>query len=212
MSHDEEVDDQIVSAILAGNNEPVRMLVNVLSRAAQDKESKLFKEYTENLHFALIGLEGFPGWLFTEVLAVLRKPAFLRLEGSWHLLVVFELVWDQLSQSQKNELLSVLESIYPLCTDWTSCFTISGLLGEYFKDEQAFDVLCRLQEQADEIPRKFVPHGFEHLVKDCLDRDLAQRALSKLLQMRGDPSPNVQAEAEESLTRLKARGFTIPSG
>jgi len=82
-------------------------------------------------------------------------------------------------------------------------FTISELLGEQYRDFNAFKVLCALRGTKQRLPRSFVPHGFEHLIRESGDIALSRAALGQLLEMTNDKSERVRYEAEVSLARVK---------
>jgi hypothetical protein len=147
----------------------------------------------------------FPEEYFRRILVTLQGESFLRLDGSWKLIRVFEENWKELSASQRTDLLGALEKSYASFHDWMACFVISGILGELYNDERAFDVLCRLRDGVKEMPRSFVPHGFEHMASSSSNQDLAQRALAELTKMQEDESEVVVKEVNESFSRLRTR-------
>ena len=152
-------------------------------------------------------LEGgvFPEEYFRTLLVSLQDESFHRLSGSWKLIRVFEENWKELSASQRADLLPAFEKNYSCFQDWMACFVISGILGELYNDERAFGVLCRLRERVAEMPRSFVPHGFEHMARNPSNQDLAKRALIELTKMQTDESEMVRKEVSESFSRLNAR-------
>jgi hypothetical protein len=145
----------------------------------------------------------FPSDYFRSILAIVQNERFQRLEGSWKLIRVFEENWKELSEEQRVELLKILEVSYQAFHDWMSCFVISGILGELYSDDRAFAVLCRLEKADSEMPRSFVPHGFEHIARNSSNEDLTRRALAELAKMQHDKSSMVRNEVVESLLRLK---------
>jgi hypothetical protein len=153
----------------------------------------------------------FPGDCFAAILATLKQEQFQFFDGSWKLIRVFEENWKYLSEEQRTALLPVLEAHYESFSDWMACFVISGILGELYKDERAFEALRRLEDCRKDVPRSFVPHGLEHIVCDSSDAELAMRALSELTKMQKDGSAIVRDEVTESLARLKKRQSSKPS-
>jgi hypothetical protein len=85
------------------------------------------------------------------------------------------------------------------------CFTISELIGERMHDSLALDIFTRLLRVRRDHCRKFVPHGFEHIVADSQDPEVAQSAFEKLNLCTSDRSQAVREEAELSLQRLQRR-------
>ncbi|AFZ24732.1 hypothetical protein Cylst_2523 [Cylindrospermum stagnale PCC 7417] len=144
----------------------------------------------------------FPEYFFDLIIDLLKQQKFLVSQGSSHFLTVLEFNFRLLSDVQKDSLLPLLETAYPSFTDWMSWFVISELLGQYFADERAFEILCRLKNVAAEQPRSLVPHGFEHIVRDSGNEALAKKAYAELLEMKSDVSPQVRDEVETSLKQI----------
>lgn len=144
---------------------------------------------------------------FSLILELLAEPKFLNFEKSWHLLFLLETEWLSLSIEQKDRLILKLENIYGQSSNWMVDFVISELLGEFFADERAFEVLCRLEKLEDKDSRAFVPHGLEHIIKDSANKELAKKAYIMLVEMKNDISDRVRGEVEESLQRLAIRGI-----
>ncbi len=115
------------------------------------------------------------------------------------MLFILEFEWQLLSDSQKERLLPALETSSAAFTDWMCWFNISVLLGEFFADEKALQVLCRLKTIQAEGPRSLVPHGLEHLISDSRDARLAKIAYAELLDMKNDPSEKVRDAVDDSL-------------
>jgi hypothetical protein len=153
----------------------------------------------------------FPSAIFTSLLAVFTEERFQLADGSWKFIRVFEQNWDRLSDRQREALLPVLEAHYESFGHWMACFVISWILGELYTDNRAFEALCRLANSQKEIPRSFVPHGFEHIASGAIDADLSLRALAELTKMQTDDSPTVRNEVAESLARLKRKQKYFPA-
>ena len=147
----------------------------------------------------------FPIDTFKGLLAIFGDRKFQNADGSWTLIRVFEQNWEQLSEEQRNALLPVLETHYQSFSEWMACFVISGILGEFYKDARAFQALCRLSTCPKEVPRSFIPHGFEHIVSDASDAELAVQALAELTKMQTDSSSKVRDEVSESLGRIRKK-------
>ena len=178
-------------------------VLNRLKDAVSLGDSKALEKEAFDIGNAVL-LEGaFPNGNFTALLTLLQDEQFLRMEGSWKLIRVFEENWDQLSPDQRTQLLSALERSYARFTDWMACFVISGILGEQYGDERAFDVLRRLNQSGKEMPRSFIPHGFEHIARQPLYPELAIRARAELSNMQRDASDMVRREVAESISRLE---------
>jgi len=161
-----------------------------------------FKKSIDELSNGLFGVNHFPSEIFEFVISLLKQENLLELNGSWHLFTFIEFNWELISSSQKNQLLSSLEIAYVKFQEWMSHFIISEILGEYFANEQAFELLCRLGMLDNENHRSFIPHGLEHIIKGSDNKELSQKAYIHLLQMKSDPSEKVRDEVEESLQQL----------
>ncbi|MCE5200699.1 MAG: hypothetical protein ABFD54_01650 [Armatimonadota bacterium] len=174
-----------------------------LGHAVDKQDTELLKAMSDDLFDHILSMEGdLEESIFQIILEFMCRPDFQDLEGAWHLLFNFKTGWEDISDDQKQRLLPVLEETYPLYTHWMTCFTISGLLGEFYHDERALLVLGRLAKIDAEMPRSFVPHGLEHLINDSISKDITHKALSLIYSMREDASEKVRGEVEESLGRL----------
>jgi hypothetical protein len=174
-------------------------------------DPKAFEAMTFEIGHNVLEEGIFPTDTFKGLLAIFAEHKFQHSDGSWKLIRVFEENWEQLSEEQRNTLLPVLEAHYASFSDWMACFVISGILGELYKDARAFQALCRLSTCQKEVPRSFIPHGFEHIVTDSPDAQLALQALAELTKMQTDHSSTVRGEVNESLRRIKKRQTRKPS-
>ena len=146
--------------------------------------------------------ETFPEGLFGPILSLMEREEFLTLAGSSHLLMLFEYDWSRLDEDQRNRLLDAIRRTYAKFDDWMACFVISELLGEYYCNENAFRVLCELQDSSNVIARSLVPHGFEHIIKGADSVALRDEAMSRLKSMKNDSSPQVRSEVGVALSNL----------
>lgn len=159
-----------------------------------------------DLDSLLIQTGQFSEAVFGGLLDVIAEPEFQGMDGSWHLLRLFENSWDYLTEPQRERLLEAFESSYGEYADWTSCFVISEILGRQYGDERALQAFGRLKRLRAPVPRSLLPHGLEHLVKGRRGDDVARRAFSELSGMRNDPSEQVRQEVGEALARLAREG------
>lgn len=173
-----------------------------IHQAISDKNIIGFEKCVNDLDNGLFGVNHFPSEVFELVISLLKQKNFLELDDSWHLLTFIEFNWELISSSQKDRLLLSLEIAYVKFKEWMGQFVISAMLGEYFANEQAFEVLCRLGISENEDLRYFIPHGFEHIIRDSNDKELSQKAYNHLLQMKSDPSEEVREQAENSLLKV----------
>ncbi len=206
--------DRINSAMLIAYDSIEKISPELFSEAIEQAinsgEEMQMKECAKAISSAVSGLSYFPDKYLNLILGFLKQNRFLTSKGAWYLLYILEIEnWEFLSEDQKNRLLPLLESSYSSFTDWMAWFVISEMLGEYFANEQAFQVLCRLKNIEAAEPRSLIPHGLEHIVKDSHDQQLAQKAYAELLQMKYDPSEQVRDEVNASLQRIANRGIEI---
>lgn len=159
-----------------------------------------------DLDSLLIQTGRFSAAVFEGLLDILAEPQFLGMDGSWHLLRLFENAWDYLDEGQRDRLLEAFEASYGEYADWMSCFVISEILGRQYGDERALEVFRRLKRLGSPVPRSLLPHGLEHLVKGRRGDDVAGRAFAELSAMRNDPSERVREEVREALARLAREG------
>jgi hypothetical protein len=131
------------------------------------------------------------------------KPE-LSLPGSSKLLMIFETDWVRLSAEQKQKLLVSLGKSYERFKDSMSYFIASELLGQYYCNEDAFRLLRQLKKTSNVTARALIPHGFEHIAKSAADERLRKQAVSELISMKQDRSPEVQTEASEAFGKLPA--------
>jgi hypothetical protein len=166
-----------------------------------------FGDYAYKISTRLLDHDVFPESLFNDLITIMRAPEFLAAKGSWELIRIFDENWSQVGTQQRNRLLETFEAIFNSLDDWVACLMISEIVGMRFADEEAFNFLMRLKDSSGEMPRSFIPHGFEHIVVDSGDRELAKRAFSELLRLKGDLADAVRNEVDESLLRLRQHGI-----
>jgi hypothetical protein len=143
--------------------------------------------------------ETFPEDVFAAILNLFEQPTFLEMNGSYHLLLLFEYDWSTLNQEQKTRLLEALRKAYGKFRDWMSPFVITELLGQHYCDSSAFKVLMELENSSNEVARSLVPHAYEHVVKEGGEQQLREQAMSRLLSMKNDASEMVRNEVEVAL-------------
>ncbi|BAZ45952.1 hypothetical protein NIES4102_29800 [Chondrocystis sp. NIES-4102] len=177
-------------------------LQNAIQQAITLNDSIIIEKHILELDSCFFGLEHFPEDIFSFLISLFTQDNVLNMNGSWHLLMPLQYNWELLSDEQKKQLILTLESVYIKLQDWMSLFIISEILGENFANEQAFDVLCKFKNIESVQHRSFVPHGFEHIVRDSPNKKLAEKAYFELLQMKEDSSPIVRDEVTLSIKRI----------
>jgi hypothetical protein len=177
-------------------------MVNVLSKS--DQES--LKEFIDKVDLYIIVDSGaedlFPDSVFEFIVKLMDCEMFLTMQGSSKLLMVLETDWIRLSPEQRQKLLVALGKSYERFKDQMSLFIASEILGQYYCNEDAFNLLYQSKKTSNLPARAFIPHGFEHIAKSAKDPKLRTKALAELKTLRLDPSPEVQAEAAESLRKF----------
>lgn len=173
-----------------------------IRRAVAKHDSKLLQEVAFQLGTISTYAGHFPERSFDLLLSLMNQQDFLELEGSSHVLNLFDYEWDELSDSQKERLLPVLERSFATFLDRMSQFKISVLIGEYYNNQQALQVLHRLRTVQDDEQRLDVAHGLQHMAESSHDAGLSRAAYKELLQMRSDPSEYVRNGVERFLGEL----------
>jgi hypothetical protein len=190
--------------MLHENRRFARNLRLVLSK----DDGKLAVRLMVELYMMHLGRSSFSEKCFRQLMKAFRSRRFARSRkaGTSILMGLYD-QWDRLSPAQRRRLASVLERVYPRVTPGARmlCFTISEVIGERMHDSLALDIFTRLLSVGRDHCRKFVPHGFEHIVADSQDPEIAQSALAKLNLCTSDRSQAVREEAEVSLQRLQRR-------
>jgi hypothetical protein len=181
-------------------------LMEGLRRSISAGEAEELAARVYDLDTLLIKTGEFSAAVFEGLLDILAEPRFLGMDGSWHLLRLFENSWDYLTEGQRDRLLDAFEASYGEYADWTSCFVISEILGRQYGDERALQSFRRLKKLRAPVPRSLLPHGLEHLVKGRQGDDVARRAFAELSGMSKDPSEQVREEVSAALARLARKG------
>jgi hypothetical protein len=178
-----------------------------LGRAIRSDNERSAERLLYSLDMANLMLDSLPEKQFKLLCSVMRSRSFCRsIRAAVYVLDFFRRdQWEKLSSNQKSRLLAELEWLYPKITApaWELCFTITGLLGECFRDERALNALLRLATVPRESNRSLIPHGLEHIVRDSGDPALAAIALKRLREMATDASEQVRDEVALSMARIE---------
>ena len=189
------------------NEFDLQALPELMVKVLEKRDQQSLKEFIDKVDLYLIVEESQAGDLFPEsvfefILDIMDSETFLGMQGSSKLLMIFETDWVRLSAEQKQKLLIALGKSYERFKDSMSYFITSELLGQYYCNEDAFRLLRQLKKTSNVTARALIPHGFEHIAKSSADEQLRKRAVSELISMKQDPSPEVQSEAAEALAKL----------
>jgi hypothetical protein len=143
--------------------------------------------------------------IFSFILELFANEKFLTMEGAYSLLLIFEYDWASLALNQKQRLRTAIERTYCRFTDWMSCFVLTELLGEYYSDEAAFEILFKLKNSpVTGAHRTLLPMGFGQLARNTKDAALKGKSISELTKLAHDSSDEVQKEAREALDKIAA--------
>jgi hypothetical protein len=185
-------------------------LKEALNDAIKSSNFIEFDDHCLTMDTEFIGFGFFPEYWFDFILDLLNKKELLNLQkGPWRLFWIFEFSWSDLSDEQKRRLLPVLERNYSLFQESQCHEEISILLGKYFCNKAAFEILCRLSKIQEEVPRSSVPQGFEKIIRNSKDADLVEMAAFELQRMRNDPSDLVRNSVEFSIQKLKYKNIKL---
>jgi hypothetical protein len=185
-------------------------LKEALNNAIKSSNFIEFDDHCLTMDTEFIGFGFFPEHWFDFILDLLGRNELLNLhKGPWRLFWIFEFSWSDLSDEQKIRLLPVLECNYSMFQESQSREEISILLGQYFCNKTAFEILCRLSKIREEVLRSSVPQGFEEIVRHSKDADLVKMAGFELQRMRSDPSNLVRNAVEFSIQKLKYKNIRL---
>lgn len=175
-----------------------------------DKE-KLYSDLSWDIECSQLFEEAFPEPTFALVLDVIQDGRFLKSKVGWALLMLFESEWEKVTEPQKVLLLETLGKVYEQFEDWMPRFSISELVGENFPSPQAYNFFRRFGKSNNELDRTFVPHGYEHALRNSTNVALTAQLWTALLEMEHDESETVRGEVEQSLERLASHGLERPT-
>ncbi len=148
-------------------------------------------------------LHGFKDKFSNFLIEVLSNPKCQNFQGSCHILLIFRYNFNKLSRRQKTKLLEFIEANFERFRDCQSLFYFSEILGENYRNEEAFELLRRLRKTKIIQARIYIPHGFEHVIKESGNIRLSLKSLSQLYEMKKDRSKHVRYEAELSIARVR---------
>lgn len=181
----------------------IDFIKNLIQQEAINKQSIPLNDSLAAIQNKIVGMKNLSEEYFVFILGLFDQTKFLENDESWKFLSLLQTEWDKLSLDQKDRLFLKLENIYGKSKNWMCDFVITELLGTYFSDERAFQVLSRLSKIKNEESRALIPHGLEHIIKDSKNNELSKRAYQLLVQMQLDTSEQVRDEVVQSLQQLE---------
>lgn len=192
-------------------------IIELAIRSAIVNDEKETKRYIEQLDDFLIGFTEFPADLFAGMIHYLGDERIIQSKCSSSLMWIFESNWNLLSENQKLKLIELFGGIYESYLDWMSCFMINEFLGleRRLGSVDSFHLLIELKNKTKkEMPRSLLPHGFECLYPMFVtkNREIAEKCISSLEEMKTETVESVRMEATESLARLVRRGLLGTGG
>ena len=161
----------------------------------------------ESVYDRLFSQERFDDQLVTLLCELLMRDDFISISGAWSAFTLVNTSFDNLSPTQLDALGPYAEHAFARTSDPMMAFLMSEWLGERIHSRNSFEALVRLKSAAGSNVVPFVPHGFEHIVRDSFDPALKREALAQLHAMSASPDPRVRDEVETSMQRLIARGI-----
>lgn len=174
--------------------------------ALEADDKNLYRSACMDLKFTQPSTEVFSETSFRLVLQTIKDSRFLKGQNSWTFLRVFDRR-SKLSETQQAQWLETLIEIYDQFEGWMSCFTISESFEDWFSPAQAFEFFQRFEHSSNELARRFVPHGYEHALKNSTDGDLTAKLRGALIRLTEHEAADVSFEAQISLRRLFGRSF-----
>lgn len=175
--------------------------------AVREASGESFGELVFDFGLEILGEDHFPADDFEILLRIMLDRRFHALNGAWQLLTIFNYEWENLTRTQQDRLLVVLEQVYGCFSDWMVPFYIAQLVGERYADRRALDFFERLRKTRNQTARAFVPHGLEFIARRARETVLTNRAIDTILLMRGDLSEHVVGEVDQAIQRLADNGM-----
>jgi hypothetical protein len=189
----------------------IEVVITQLRRCIANEDADKLKELVDNIgtycYKESNDGEMFDNNLFNVIVEMMDEPQFLKMPGSYHLLMLLEFDWAMLSLGQKEKLLDAIARSYDKYSDWMASHVLAKLLGDNYCDEAAFTVLCELDKSSKETARSLLPMAFEYLARGSSDSTLKNKSIAELKRMLVDTSKEVQREANESISRIAQKGF-----
>ena len=185
-------------------------LLAYAEEALQADNEDLYSALSFDIEILQLTEDSFPETNFALILNLIKDPRFLKSEYGWPFLMIFHSEWEKITEQQKTILLDALAEIYEKFDDWMPCFSISELVGEDFHPSQAYSFFNKFAASPNETARAFVPHGYEHALRNSADAELTAKLWNALLDMEQDESEKVRGEVEETLFRLENHGLKRP--
>ena len=123
--------------------------------------------------------------------------------------MLFEYDWGLLTDCQKQEIVEVLEEVYPTLREEMALFVTSELLGRFGCNRSSLSALSRLairlkneSSPGSELARALLPVGLNYIARDGADPSLRADALEQLRRLGQDESQAIRDEAREMLRWL----------
>lgn len=181
-------------------------LLQLLTEAVKSRNTASLETHADTTVSWLAQSPYFPEALFRGLIALVSSPFFGALEDAIHMLRIFSRSIEMLSDSQKAELLFVLQRFYPTLQDPTACMCAAEIIADLFQNERSLETLLLLSKTSkSEIPRALVAYGLGYLGAEYREESLPPSILNRLMQMCSDPSDFVREEAEGAIAQIKKK-------
>lgn len=146
--------------------------------------------------------QNFPDDVIEAIFQQMKNEKFQSVPDASILLLIFETEWGRLSDSQKESLLGVISDTFQSFRDDQSFFVLAEVLGEYFADKRALEVLNNIQQTENDIARAFLTYGYGKLADHASEEKVRNSAIERLNVLKNDKSESVKEEANIALRRI----------
>lgn len=166
-----------------------------------------FSELISDLNFWLLDFSFFPEDVFASLVKTISTDKFHKMEKGYSLLMIFSEIQnlELLNESQKDELIQIIEKIYPKLEWGNMCMVCAELIVQFYKDDRSLQILKKLMNTKVEGPRGLIPYGFYYFMGVCEDSHLKKEAFSQLKNLMNDKSEFVRYEAKLHFDKLSAK-------
>ncbi len=179
-----------------------QLALDRLHASIQPRDEEAVAGVLQGLEITTLEAGRWPLGFFHELLALLEDQSFLTLRNSWHLLYFINNNWEQLLDSDVEQLIRALVIAYDKFGDSTGAFVTSEILGEHCEERAALAILTDLGKSASLPARALVPHGLETLAKAAKQESTRGLVITHLQELQKSESEEVRQEALISLRKL----------
>lgn len=175
----------------------IRLLNSVSS---QDTGQIIF--LVDELELRIVGVRSVSARILALWKRLLCDERFLLMQESCNLISLIQSSWPWVRSRQQTLLLPAIAISYRKSRNSHYHFIITEILGECYKSESAFKVVCDLNSTCRPNLRRYLPHALEHLARSAIRTQTRNNALSLIKTLVRDSSKLVRHEAKLALRRL----------